>query len=360
MRRYLVLCRKRRGIRHGRPVLRRVVLVAVVTTIGSLVTAHAPAAQPADPLSHAGLPSIAHAADTGTSPEIPNVTVVTPPPPTGQELAGGSLYHFIEHHATVRYVSTGTTRNLARWRGGKQSICPLTVGLRPEDNALVTARLRALATYVGAPVQSNAQCRENVQIVFTSDPGKEMDDVIKWTTVAFGSRYSGGMKDLIAYKSGHAIQGFYLTTRGGAIVLNTDAALVGLDVLPVWPQIEQKSLGSPAIGTRLGGYSGSGIGIGVVILVVDTKTLAGYSLATIADYLAMLTLSVVQSPEHCDSLPSILDLMSPSCGTRARPAAMTAADMAFLRALYYLNTGLGPSLSRDVIQDNMLRQFEHP
>ncbi|MGO9930965.1 MAG: hypothetical protein ACLPV8_04015, partial [Steroidobacteraceae bacterium] len=82
------------------------------------------------------------------------------------------------------------------------------------------------------------------------------------------------------------------------------------------------------------------------------------TIGTIADYLAMLTLTVVQSPEHCDPLPSILDLMSSSCGTREKPIAMTAGDLAFLKALYYHNTGLSTSLTRDEIQDNMMRQFE--
>jgi hypothetical protein len=288
------------------------------------------------------------------------VTVTTPNPATEQELAADSLSQFIVHHATVHYVSTATTRNLARWRGGKQSICPLTVGLDPGYNAFVTARLRAVAAYVGAPVQSNLQCEDNVQILFTSNPKEAMDGVMKWATATstFGIRYSGGMKDLLAYKSDHAIQGWYLTTRGGARVLNTDVALVGLDVLPVWPQIAQKYLGSNAVGTRLGGSSGSGIGIGTVILIVDTTKVGGYSIGTIADYLAMLTLSVVQSPDHCDPLPSILDLMSSSCGTREMPTAITAGDLAFLKALYYRNTGLGPSLSRAAIQDDMMRQFK--
>jgi len=332
--------------------MRRIVLAVVVVTIGWLATTRAPAAQP-DLISHTGLPPIPSDLNAGTSPEIPDVTVRPPTPPTGQELGGDSLRQFIMHHATVLYVSTGTTRNLARWRGGKQSICPLTIGLRPADNSLVTARVRALAAYVGAPVQPDPRCASNVRMIFTSASRERMDDVINWATDAFGTRYSGGMKDLIAYKGDHAIQGFYLTTRGGAIVLNTDVALVGLDVLPIWPQISQKYLGTD----RLGGGSGSGIGIGVVILVVDTTKIAGYSLGTIADYLAMVTLSVVQSPDHCDPLPSILDLMSPSCGTREKPTAMTAGDLAFLKALYYLNTGLGPSLSRDMIQDNMTRQF---
>ncbi len=340
----------------------RVLLVATIGVFGYVCAASTPAAQPAQTqaLSHAGLPSIAHDVNATAWPEVAEVTVRTPGPPTNEELAGDSLYQFIVHHATTHYVTTPTTRNLARWRGGNQSICPLTVGLEPGNNALVTARLRALAAYVGAPVQSNPRCEHNVQIVFTSNPKESMDEVLKWATApsTFGVRYSGGMKDLLAYKGDHVIQGWYITTRGGARVLNSDEALVGLDVLPVWPQIAQKYLGTDAIGTRLGGSSGSGIGIGTVILIVDTTKVGGSSIGTIADYVAMLTLSVVQSPDHCDLLPSILDLMASSCSARERPTAMTAADLAFLKALYYRNTGLGPSLSRAAIEDNMTRQFK--
>jgi hypothetical protein len=330
--------------------------VPLVLTIGCLATASTPAAQSArtDAISHTGLPPTSYYANTSTWPEnseIPAVTVMTPTPPTEQELAGGSLYQFIVHHATVPYVNYVTDRNLARWRGAMQSICPLTVGLRPGDNAFVTARLRALAAYVGAPVQSDPQCKNNVQIIFTSDPKQAMDDVLKWATSpsTFGIRYSGGMRDLVAYRSDHAIEGWYITTRGGARVLNTDVALVGLDVLPVWPQINQMYLQNDP--------RASGVGIGVVILVVDTTKVADYTIGTIADYLAMLTLSVAQSPDHCDPLPSILDSMSSSCGTRERPTAITAGDLAFLKALYYRNTGLGPSLSRAALQDNMMDQF---
>src|ERR1700722_19262634 len=47
--------------------------------------------------------------------EIPDVTVITPRPPTDQELSGQGLNNFIVHHATVHYVDMGTARNLARW-----------------------------------------------------------------------------------------------------------------------------------------------------------------------------------------------------------------------------------------------------
>ena len=131
-----------------------------------------------------------------------------------------------------------------------------------------------------------------------------------------------------------------------------------LNVWPLWPQITQNYNGRESLGTRVGGGGGgSGAGIGIVILVVDTTKVVGYTVGTLADYLAMVSLSVAQSPDHCDPLPSILDLTSSSCGTREKPTAITAGDLAFLKALYYKNTGLGPSLSRSAIEDNMMEQF---
>jgi hypothetical protein len=297
-------------------------------------------------------------ADARAQPAIGEVAVTPPPAPTAQELAADSVARFIVHHASVHYVNISTAGNLARWRGGKQSICPLTTGLSPAYNAFVTARLRALAEYVGAPVDSDPQCKPNVQMLFTSRPQEKMDDVRKWATVYFRNRYSGGMRDLIAFRSGQPIQGWYMTTRGGAIVLNTDVSLVGLDVWPIWPQITQNYDAGSGAGTRVGGGRGSGMGI--VILIIDTTKVAGATIGTISDYLAMLTLTRVQTPDQCDPLPSILDLMSSGCGARDKPTAMTAGDLAFLKALYYRNDGLGASLSRAAIEDNMMRQFKQP
>ena len=335
-----------------------IALTAIVITIGCLTAAPARS----DTISHVGLPSILHDVRPSSAGGNPDVAVSTPSPPAAQNFNEDGLYQFIVHHATTHYVTTPTTRNLARWRGGKQSICPRTAGLEPRDNALVTARIRAVAAYVGAPLQSNPQCKDNVQILFTSNPTKPMNEVLKWatSTATFGVRYSGGERDLLGYRDGEPIQGWYITTRGGAIVLNTDVALVGLDVLPVWPRITQNYLGSGAFATRLGGSheEESGIGIGSVFLVVDTTKTGNYGMRTLADYLAMLTLSVAQSPDHCDPLPSILDLIASSCGTREKPVAMTAGDLAFLKALYYRDTGLDPSLSRAEIKDNMMRQWD--
>jgi hypothetical protein len=173
--------------------------------------------------------------------------------------------------------------------------------------------------------------------------------VYKWASSSLAIKYPNQPQKLLLHSSAHAIQGWYLTARGGSRILNTDARLIGhLELLPIWPLVIQSGLNS-------GGCCDSGVVS--VILVVDTTKVAGYTIGSIADYIAMLTLSVVQAPDHCDPLPSILDLMAASCGAREKPAAVTAGDLAFLKALYFRNTGLGPTLSRDDIKMNMLRQF---
>jgi hypothetical protein len=286
------------------------------------------------------------------SSNFPDVTVTAPRLPTDQELAGDSLYQFIVHHATTPYSASVAVRgSLTRWRGGRpETICPLTVGLDPGYNDYVSARLRALAAHVGAPVQSDLHCKDNVHIVFTTEPEKLMRDVYKWASSSLHMKYPDQPKKLLLHSSSHAIQGWYITAGGGGRILNADVELIGrLDLLPLWPLVIQTGLHG-------GGCCYSGIA--GVIVVVDTTKVAGYTIGSIADYIAMLALTLVQSPDHCDPLPSILDLMSSSCGPREKPSAVTAGDLAFLKALYFHNTGLGPTLSRDEIQTNMMRQFK--
>jgi hypothetical protein len=300
-----------------------------------------------------GMGAVAQTSPAGqekASQKFPDVAVISPRSPTDQELAGDSVYQFIVHHATTQFSQTqGVGGSLARWRGGRpETLCPITVGLDRAYNAFVTARLRAMAEAVGAPLQSDPQCQDNVRIVFTTDPEKSMADVLKLAGKSLHVSYPHQSERELAVSGAHAVQGWYITSRGGQSILNRDAGMVGpVSLRALWPYV---------IPTGHGVGSLNGI-VGVVI-VVNTAKVAGYTIGQIADYIAMATLSVVQSPDHCDPLPSILDLMAPSCVAREQPAGLTAGDLAFLRALYYHNTGIGPSLSRDDIQINMMQQFK--
>jgi hypothetical protein len=326
--------------------------VAIRTaTVGSVLGALPPASTarvaPGAPAPNSAPPAPDLVTETR---EIQGTAVTSPTQPTQQELAGDSLHQFIVHHATVQYVYVnGVSRDLARWRGGVQSICPRTFGISPAAAAFVTARIRAIAAYVGAPVQSDAQCKDNVRILFTSEAQAAMNDVAAWASTYFrGDRWYSKSWRLLEFVGDKPIQGWYLTTPRGSPVSNTEMALLRIYLAPIWPKITPNWFND----------DGHMSGIGTVILVVDTTKLGSYQLETIADYAAMLTLSVIQSPDHCDPLPSILDAMSPGCGNREKPKAMTAGDLAFLKALYNRNYVYGRAPSRGSIDYSMMQQFK--
>jgi hypothetical protein len=282
--------------------------------------------------------------------QLPDVAVIAPRPPTAEELAGSSLWEFIVHHGTTHYSDAAGAigGGLVRWRGGRaETLCPETVGLDQGYNDFVSARLRAVASFVGAPVQSDPQCTPNVHILFTTDPRKAMEAVLKWGARSPGVGFPHQERKELEISDAHAIQGWYVTAGGGASALNRDPKFVGgLALQSLWPRVIPKSV-----------YANGGGSILSVILVIDTSKVAGATIGSIADYVAMAVLTVAQSPDHCDPLPSILDLMSSTCGSRDKPLGLTAGDVAFLKALYYENTGIGKTLSRDEIQFNMMRQF---
>lgn len=279
------------------------------------------------------------------------MAVLAPQAPTAEELTSDSLAEFIAHHASTRYpASVGSpTGGLLRWRGGRpETICPETYGLNQDYNDFVSARLRAVAAFVGAPVQTNEHCVPNVHILFTTEPRSAMQWVLERGAHMLGVKFPHQMQKELDISNQHAIQGWYITAGGGSTVLNMDPQFIGgIDLQPLWPRVIPVSAS----------VNGGGRSILAVFLAVDTNKVAGYTIGSIADYLAVAALTLVQSPDHCDPMPSILDLMAPSCASRDRPTAVTAGDLAFLKALYYRNTGLGRTPSRDDIENNMMQQF---
>lgn len=291
-------------------------------------------------------------AGPGTSPVLQSdVNIInTGPAPSEQELAGESVFHFILHHGTTHHTEADSGGPV-RWRGGRvATICPVTAGLDQAQNDFVTARILAVARYVGAPVaRPGSRCSPNVQVLFTTDPRTPMERVIRRAAATLGFRFPHRIEEQLQISGTHAIQGWYFVAGGGGSVLNRDASmLAGMVALrALWPISIDNSLRD----------IDRDRGIVDVMLVVDTRRVSGFTIGAISDYLAMVTLTVVQSPDHCDPLPSILDLMSSTCGMRAPPTGLTAADAAFLKAVYYLNTGLLPTPSVRVIELHMRQQL---
>jgi hypothetical protein len=79
-------------------------------------------------------------------------------------------------------------------------------------------------------------------------------------------------------------------------------------------------------------------------VMVDGRRLHSTALGAIADYVAMLVLADPRNLDHCQALPSILDLFAGPCPGRAAPTGLTRGDLSFLKALY---TAGSPITQRD-------------
>jgi hypothetical protein len=282
-------------------------------------------------------------------PPAASVTVTAPRPPTAQELAGESVPHFIAHHARVSPV----LGKLTRWRVG---ICPETRGLDARFDAYITARIRAVALKVGAPVLPEDKCDVNVQISFTSEPQKLMDEIAK-QPILLGFHYASQTKKLAQVT--HPIQGWYIThTRG------VDGTSVVDHSVPVsmWGSADAGTNALHAgtvppcgIGSRIITICSSGISNALV--VADTRKVVGYTVESIADYLTVMVLTMVESQDSCDPLPSILNLMASDCREGEKPDTVTAGDLAYLKALYQTNLELAPEVEKSEVLTSMMQQF---
>jgi hypothetical protein len=107
-----------------------------------------------------------------------------------------------------------------------------------------------------------------------------------------------------------------------------------------------------------GSVTGSRLGDGMhsafhnIIILADPNKLLKYEIGTLADYIAMLALTQVNSLDTCQQLSSIVNLLASSCEQKAN--AMTDTDRAYLRGLYKM--GLDRNLRTQ--QDEVAYQME--
>ena len=269
------------------------------------------------------IPCVRSDAQTNPSPPLPEVTVTAPRPPTPQELAGSAVADFIRVHAHPTVV----TGQLPRWRIG---ICPpVTVGLSPRFNDFISARILAIAASVGAPVQEAGKCsRRNVYIVFTTEPQRALDALVKQDPKLLGFHYHMQTNNLETIS--RPIQGWYLTSSRG---FKGDETIDEAE--PLLSQgtglLDQGKHPAGLPGSRLTSYISSAI-VNVTI-VADASKLVGRAIGSVADYLAVLTLTQPFSSEQCGTLPSIMDMMLSHCGEREKLTGITAGDPALLKSV---------------------------
>jgi len=95
------------------------------------------------------------------------------------------------------------------------------------------------------------------------------------------------------------------------------------------------------------------------MVVADTQRIGGQPIGAVADYVAVVTLARMRPGPACEALPSILDLLATGCPGRPPPTSMTAADLAFLRALYDIELESSLAFQKAAIGRRMREAADH-
>ena len=223
-----------------------------------------------------------------------------------------------------------STEKIARWRKG---ICPAVFGLPPRFASFITTRLTAIARQAGAPVDSDPNCRHNIEIVFTDKPQALADDMRKHRWAYLGYFDNFRQADALA-KVTHDIQAWYLTATvsySGYVRVDNPRQdfLTGTDYLP-----DGKVFYAAGTGRF---NSGPGSTLYNVVIAADPSKLKEYSMGSLADYIAMLALSQPKSFDACWEVPSITNLLSKECTPERKTTTISDNDTRFLYGLYRMD-----------------------
>ena len=271
--------------------------------------------------------------------------------------------HFVESHSAP---STNIDQ-VARWRA---PVCPQATGLQTVYSDFVTRQIITAAQSVGAPNNGvGKKCGTNIEIVFTPTPQELLDHLAKSYPTVLGSSRSRNDRTMT-----RPIQAWYLT--GTHSMNGWNPPVQGLNSPAVGGDNQiQAAIGQPdspnltadqpnGQGTTAGGTAGSHLTVGLrseflhVLVVVDSNRVKGMSLAAITDYISMIALTRIVSLDTCNELPSILDLLSSACGTRATADSITEADTAFLQALYRSDLERKLNIEQGEMRDRMVAVLE--
>ncbi len=267
----------------------------------------------------------------------------------------------VEKFAKAFFTPTKLAGKIARWESG---ICPVTVGQPPAQASLVTDRVKDIAESVGAPIDASPTCAPNIQIVFTTTPQALLDDVRAHEPGYLGYAETGSLREKLAAIN-RPIQAWYTTEtidldgmrtvdstqhRAGGIWMPNFSAFGMPDTVanrdPIW-------LPNATYARVTGNHVNSGVrsGFNHVLIVVDSGKLVGGKFNPLADYIAMLALTQLNSPDACQELPSIVNMLATECDQAMN--GMTVTDLAYLRGLYKMDADKNLVSQQNEIADRM-------
>jgi hypothetical protein len=276
--------------------------------------------------------------------------------------------HRAFHDFTRTFAApTQVTGKVARW---ERRICPLVAGQSSSYTRFVAQRVQYVALAAGAPVNTDASCAPNVEIVFTTAPQDLVNTVRQRDPDLLGYAASSAQRDALA-KVTRPIQAWYATEttdlKGRHHLDNGRSVVNGNSIISLGSHATELAdlsnspgniLDLPPFYASTGNHLNDGIhsGFNHVLIVIDSTKLAGQDIVPLSDYIAMLALAQFNSLDACQELPSIVNRMAPACGHAVD--GLTQFDLAYLEALYHVTAGRNMRLQLGEIGDRMTDRLE--
>jgi hypothetical protein len=281
--------------------------------------------------------------------------------------AHSELSHAVAGFVASHSAAGARINQIGRWQ---QPVCPEVTGLEPRGRDFVTRKIMEVARGVGAPTGTfGKKCPITVEIVFTREPQRLLDRIATSYRLMLGFYPAALRKQMTTFN--RPIQAWYETaTRSMETQMpiitggSTDQSFGGgPGAGPPILSGAQIDSDVTAMGMQPGGVAGSRITrrlrseFAHVLIIADSAQLTRYPLKSIADYLTMLSLTRMAQLDQCAPLSSITDLFAKGC---AAPVAdtLTAADRAYLTALYSADLEQSINLERGQVHEAMMKKIE--
>lgn len=224
-------------------------------------------------------------------------------------------------------------------------VCPLSLGLRPEQNAFIEARLRLIAGYLGIGAAA-AGCRPNMVVIAADSGGDFISRLHDERPVLFEMFEAIDIRRIMR-QPGPARAWQSVETRGAdgrpmlGVEVDRETRRVRPAITGVMPSITSRS-------TRQD--------LTLSFVVLDVEVLDGLTPLQIADYAAMRALARTEAA----TLPSgrsILTLFADRRAGVAPAPSLTDWDEAYLTGLYRTHNVVSAHQQRSAIAGFMRRDL---
>ncbi|HEX8622695.1 MAG TPA: hypothetical protein VF718_12065 [Allosphingosinicella sp.] len=216
-------------------------------------------------------------------------------------------------------------------------VCPRVIGLPADYASVVETRIRQVAEAVG-PRVANGGCEPNLTVIVAEDGAAALASLRKKRPLLFAAMTNAEVLRL--RRSRGPVWNWYSVDQkrsdGGSV---EHVTMVSFDGAPPQPISPHAYIASNVSMSRL--TTPVRLDITLAFIILEKRYLEGLTLAQVADFSAMLGLSMINY-ERVASLkrPSILQIFS-----QGRADVATTFDLAFLKGLYSNEAGL-PSTRR--------------